>query len=94
MSELKKFRLINKIEGYSFIILLFIAMPLKYMADYPIATKIMGMIHGILFIAFIYQLFMAKEEAPLSAKETALFFLLSLVPFGTFYTESICKKKD
>jgi len=94
MSELKKFRLINKIEGYSFLILLFIAMPLKHIAGYPIATKIMGMIHGVLFIAFIYQLFMTKEEAPLSAKETALFFLLSLVPFGTFYTESICKKKD
>jgi len=94
MSELKKFRLINKIEGYSFLILLFIAMPLKHIASYPIATKIMGMIHGVLFIAFIYQLFMTKEEAPLSAKETALFFLLSLVPFGTFYTESICKKKD
>jgi len=94
MSELKKFRLINKIEGYSFLILLFIAMPLKHIASYPIATKIMGMIHGVLFIAFIYQLFMTKEEAPLSAKETTLFFLLSLVPFGTFYTESICKKKD
>ncbi len=94
MSELKKFRLINKIEGYSFIILLFIAMPLKYMAGYPIATKIMGMIHGVLFIAFIYQLLVAKADTPFSKKETALFFLLSLVPFGTFYTESICKNKN
>jgi integral membrane protein len=56
MTELKKFRLINKIEGYSFLILLFIAMPLKYMAGIPLATKVVGMIHGILFFAFIYQL--------------------------------------
>ena len=93
MSELTKFRLINKVEGYSFLLLLFIAMPLKYMAGFPIATKIMGMIHGILFIAFVYQLFIAKDDTPFSAKETALFFVLSLVPFGTFYTEKLCKQK-
>ena len=44
--------LINTIEGYSYIILLFIAMPLKYLAGIAIAVKIVGMIHGILFIAF------------------------------------------
>jgi len=53
MSEFKKFRIINKIEGYSFIILLFIARPLKYMMGYPMATKIAGMAHGLLFILFM-----------------------------------------
>lgn len=93
MSELQKFRLINKIEGYSFLILLFIAMPLKYMAGFPIATKIVGMIHGLLFILFIYQLFVTASEAPFSKKETFLFFIASIIPFGSFYTEKICSKK-
>ena len=92
MSELKKFRLINKIEGISFIILLFIAMPLKYQFGYPIATKIVGMTHGVLVFAFIYQIIEAQKEADFSLKETALYSILSLVPFGSFYTEKLLKK--
>jgi len=93
MSELNKFRLINKIEGYSFLILLFIAMPLKYMMGYPVATKIVGMLHGMLFIAFIYQLIEATRSVPLSKKEAFIFFVASVIPFGSFYTEAVCSKK-
>jgi len=94
MSELKKFRLINKIEGYSFIILLFIAMPLKYSFGFPIATKIIGMIHGLLFMMFIYQLIESMREVPFSKKEALYYFILSLVPFGSFYTEKLCQVKE
>lgn len=94
MSELKKFRLINKVEGYSFLILLFVAMPLKYMMGYPVATKVIGMIHGALFIAFIYQLIEATKNVPFSKKEAFIFFVASLIPFGSFYTESICIQKE
>ena len=94
MSDLKKFRLINKIEGYSFLFLLFVAMPLKYMAGFPIATKIAGMIHGVLFIGFIYQLIIATEEVPFSKKEAFIFFVASVIPFGSFYTEKECKLKE
>lgn len=93
MSELKKFRLINKIEGYSFIILLFVAMPLKYAFGYPMATKIAGMLHGFLFLVFIYQLLEATRDVPFSKKEAMLYFVLSLVPFGSFYTDKLCRRK-
>ncbi len=94
MSELKKFRLINKIEGYSFIVLLFIAMPLKYALGYPMATKIAGMLHGLLFMVFIYQLLEAMREVPFNKKEATIYFILSLVPFGSFYTDKLCKNKE
>ena len=93
MSELKKFRLINKIEGISFIILLFIAMPMKYSFGYPMATKIVGMLHGVLVFAFIYQIIEAKKEAGLTGKEIALYSILSLIPFGSFYTDKELAKK-
>ena len=93
MSELKKFRLINKIEGISFIILLFVAMPLKYSFGYPMATKIVGMLHGLLVFAFIYQIIEAKKEAGFTLKETALYSILSLIPFGSFYTDKLLAKK-
>ena len=93
MSELQKFRLINKIEGISFIILLFVAMPLKYSFGYPMATKIVGMLHGLLVFAFIYQIIEAKKEAGFTAKETALYSIFSLIPFGSFYTDKLLAKK-
>jgi len=93
MSELKRFKLINKIEGISFLILLFVAMPMKYMMGIPMATKIVGMIHGLLVLAFIYQIFEAKKEAALSWKEMGKYTLLSLVPFGSFYTDKELARK-
>ena len=94
MSELQKFRLINKIEGISFIIVIFIAMPLKYSFGFPIATKIAGMIHGVLFMAFVYQLLEAMKDVPFNKKEALIYFILSLVPFGSFYTDKLCKEKE
>ena len=93
MSELLKFKLINKIEGISYIILIFIAMPMKNYFGYPIATKIVGSIHGILVFAFLYQIFEAKKEAGFTWKETGFYTLLSLIPFGSFYTDSLLAKK-
>jgi len=93
MSELKRFRFINKIEGFSFLILLFIAMPLKYMFGFPIATKVIGMLHGLLVFAFIYQIIEAKKEAGLTLKEVATYSILSLIPFGSFYTDKLLAPK-
>lgn len=93
MSELQKFRLINKIEGISFIILIFIAMPLKYSFGFPIATKVVGMIHGLLVFAFLYQIYEAQKEAGFTLKETGFYTLLSLIPFGSFYTDKLLAKK-
>ena len=93
MSELQKFRLINKIEGISFIILIFIAMPLKYSFGFPVATKIVGMIHGLLVFVFLYQVLEAQKEAGFTWKETGIYTLLSLIPFGSFYTDKLLARK-
>jgi len=93
MSDLKKFRLINKVEGYSYLLLLFIAMPLKYLFELPLATKVVGMAHGALFMAFIYQLIKVAKNTPFSKKETSTFFIASLIPFGSFYTDKLCVEK-
>jgi integral membrane protein len=68
-------------------------MPMKYSFGYPMATKIIGMVHGVLFLAFIYQLIEAKNESNFSLKETAIYFVLSLIPFGSFYTDKLLAKK-
>ena len=93
-NTVKIFRMINSLEGYSYLLLLFIAMPLKYILGYPIAVKIAGMFHGILFIAFIFLLIAAWQEKQWSLKENALFFIASLIPFGTFYTKPKIQKYE
>ena len=93
MTELKRFKFINKIEGISFLILLFIAMPMKYGFGIPMATRIVGMTHGVLVIAFLYQIFEAKKEANLTWNETGKYIILSLIPFGSFYTDRLVSQK-
>jgi len=92
--SVKRFRQIGMIEGYSYLILLFVAMPLKYFAGFPLAVKIVGMAHGILFILFCILLAKAWQDAKWSAYESALFFIASLIPFGTFYTDKMVKKYE
>lgn len=79
-------------EGVSFLVLLFIAMPLKYMAGMPTPVRIIGMLHGVLFIGYAFALLQAKIAYQWSIKKATIAFLLSFVPFGTFYLESVLKK--
>ena len=90
----KNFGLINSIEGYSYLFLLFIAMPLKYFAGYAIAVKVAGMIHGILFIIFCLLLLKAWEETKWKFRENIIFFVASLIPFGTFFTKKRIKSYE
>lgn len=80
-----KLIVVGKIEGWSFLILLFIAMPLKYLLGFPIATKIVGMIHGGLFIWFLVMLYSFHTECQKGIKLSILAFIASVTPFGTFF---------
>ena len=72
-------------EGISFLALLFIAMPLKYMAGLPLAVTIVGGLHGILFIAFISLLWEARKRMKLSWWTCIKAVGLAITPFGTFF---------
>lgn len=87
-STLGRLRIIAFLEGISFIVLLGVAMPLKYFAGIPQAVRIVGMAHGVLFILFVLLLIQVATEKSWSFKKSALSFLSSLVPFGTFYADS------
>ena len=85
--NVKNFGLINTIEGYSYLILLFVAMPMKYLLGFPLAVKIVGMAHGVLFIAFCILLVIAWQDKKWAFRENIIFFIASLIPFGTFFTK-------
>ena len=88
-SIVKWFLLIGKIEGYSYLVLLGIAMPLKYVFKMPEFIRPCGTLHGLLFVAFMVILGFMFFKVKLSFKNSVLAFLLSLIPFGTFFLKRL-----
>ncbi len=86
-NSIKFFRLISIFEGISFLVLLGIAMPLKYLFDKPEAVQAVGMAHGILFIVYIFGAFFMKQKLNWSFKTLLIVILCSVLPFGPFYAE-------
>ena len=89
-----RLRVVAFIEGCSYLLLLGVAMPLKYFADLPLAVKIVGSIHGGLFILFCAALLQAMTVARWSISRAGLVFASSLVPFGTFLIDGRLKRED
>ncbi len=84
---IKLFRSISFLEGVSLLILLFIAMPLKYIWQNPIYVKVVGMAHGILFIAYVLFSFLIKSKLKWNLKILGIVLFASVIPFGTFYID-------
>jgi integral membrane protein len=80
---------IGKIEGYSYLLLMFVAMPLKYMFNTPEYVRPAGTLHGVLFVAFMVLLAAMFFVVKMSFKNAVIAFLLSLVPFGTFFLKRL-----
>lgn len=87
-----RLRTIALIEGVSFLILLFIAMPLKYLADMPAAVKLVGWIHGVLFIAVCAALVHATVAAKWPLTRAAMLLVAALLPFGPFVMDRRTKR--
>ncbi len=85
----QRFLQIGKLEGYSYLALLLIAMPLKYLADMPLAVRIAGSIHGFLFVAFVFIILILLYKKLISIENAIYAFLLSLIPFGTFFLRKL-----
>ncbi len=83
----KLFKYIALLEGISLLLLLFFAMPMKYIYELPIFVKVIGMAHGLLFIAYIALAVMLKIEEQWPIKKFVIICIASIIPFGTFYVE-------
>ena len=84
---IRLFRSISLLEGVSLLILLFVAMPLKYIWGNPEYVRVVGMAHGLLFIAYIIFAIMTKFKLNWKIKTLLIVFIASIIPFGTFYVD-------
>ena len=83
----KLFKIIALLEGLSLLLLLFIAMPMKYFFNQPELVSSVGMAHGVLFIAYIVLATVLMMDKKWDMKTYAYICLASVVPFGTFIVE-------
>ncbi len=94
MNKIRQLRIVGIAEGISFLVLLFIAMPLKYAAGYPLAVTVVGSIHGFLFIAYIIAMVRALLEHKWGIKKISGVFVASLIPFGTFILDRKLREEE
>ena len=86
-SFLWKLRLAGVIEGISTLILFGIAMPLKYLADMPIAVTIVGSLHGALFLGLVGMALWAIWRVPIPWRLALLVMIAAIFPFGPFIVD-------
>lgn len=91
---LHRFRMIGIAEGISFLVLLLIAMPLKYFLNFPEAVKVVGWAHGALFVAFIYFAFEVMGSLKKSFLWFCKAFAAAFIPLGTFIFDRELKKEE
>ena len=87
-TSLGRLRVIGWWEGVSFLLLLGVAMPLKYFADMPMAVRVVGMAHGVLFVVYVVVALQTALERNWPWRRTALVLLASMLPAGPFVVDA------
>ena len=93
-SSIGKLRIAGISEGISYIVLLFIAMPVKYFMNMPEAVWYTGWVHGLLFLMFILALVNTTITMGWNFKKVFFSFIAALLPFGTFVIDRWWKKEE
>jgi integral membrane protein len=93
-TPLGRLRAIGLLEGVSFLLLLGVAMPLKYMAGMPMAVSVVGMAHGVLFVLYVAAVahVMFARRWPIDRALTAV--MAAVVPFGPFLLDGRLRRED
>ena len=87
-TPLGRLRVVGWWEGVSFLVLLGVAMPLKYFAGMPLAVRIVGMAHGVLFMLYVVAAIQAALDRDWPWRRTALVLVASVLPAGPFVVDA------
>ena len=92
-TKLGQLRLVSFAEGISYVLLLFIAMPLKYLAGFPMAVTIVGSIHGLLFVIFLVALVRVAFSVPWTLPRVLTAFVAAVLPLCAFFFDRSLKRE-
>lgn len=93
VAQLRWMRAVSLLEGSTLVLLLFVAVPAKHLAGLPVATSVMGPIHGAAFLLYVWMLVRTVSGGGWSRSETIRMILAALVPFGAFANERLLARR-
>ena len=86
-TQIGRLRILAYSEGVSFLLLLMVTVPLKYIMGLRELNIIIGLLHGLLFMAYVVAVIQIKLDQNWTPKKTFLALLAALIPFGTFWAD-------
>jgi integral membrane protein len=93
LQTIKTLRFIGIAEGISFLVLLLVAMPLKYFAGLPLAVKVVGWAHGVLFVLYIGLVLAAIRPMKWRVIDVLIAWAASFIPAGTFFLDKSFRRR-
>lgn len=87
MGSLRLLRLSALAEAATLLVLLCLAVPLKYLADVPAATRVVGPVHGMAFLAFVWVIIQSLSAGEISARDAVRLLVGAFIPFGGVVNE-------
>lgn len=93
LKTLRFFAMVSFLEGMSFVVLLFIAMPVKYLGGIEVLVKYIGAAHGLFFIVYVFVLAYLFFHYKWAFKRSLLYFLASIIPFAPFWVHKQLAKE-
>ena len=94
LSQLRRMRAVSLLEGTTLLLLLGVAVPLKHLAGFPVATAIMGPIHGMAFILYVWMLVQTLSMGGWTRTAAARMVLAAFIPFGAFVNERALARRQ
>ncbi|MGR9168966.1 DUF3817 domain-containing protein [Rhizobium sp. KDH_Rht_773_N] len=94
LSQLRRMRAVSLLEGTTLLLLVGVAVPLKHLAGYPVATRLVGPVHGIAFVLYVWMLIQTVSMGGWSRGETARMVLAAFIPFGAFLNERALARRQ
>lgn len=93
-SQLRRMRAVSMLEGSTLLLLVLVAVPLKHLAGYPVATAIMGPVHGLAFVLYVWMLVQTVAGGGFSRTETTRMVVAAFIPFGAFINERALARRQ
>ena len=82
-----RLRLFSLLEAVTYLILLFVAVPIRYAGHNPNPVHVMGPVHGTLFILYVLAAIDVRGKLGWDSKVTLKVLVASVIPFAPFYVE-------
>jgi integral membrane protein len=94
LGQLRRMRLVSIIEGCTLLILVFVAVPIKHLSGHAIATTIMGPVHGMAFLLYVWTLIETISGADFPRADVARMVVAAFIPFGAFLNERALRRRQ